>query len=445
MQEHIICPTCEKRIGKGSTFCIGCGNKVPEDLPTAPPEPTLEESEILDETKKLPSLDDSGLDDLPSDAPAVSEPETLPPVEEDMSWDDSVPTHEPLQVEELSLDETTVAAVKSDGPPLLPIGEPKTPEATPVEEELSFEETTVAATESDGPPLLPIGESETPTGRSTDMTWEEEDYEIKEGMPFTEVEPPRVYDEEIPVTTEEALDHLFPEGAPKEVREETKEAVEHLFPEGRGSTTTTFIDVVVGKPSKVGLKGPLTELDTPACPNCGVALSADEFEYPSYVFDAMGKARLEQGEHHLHENEHEKAIESFEIAKMLFERAGNEKAIAVSTKRVDIGYDAMARFHFDQGDNHMKAHEFEWAVVQFRKARELYMFSTDAKKRAHCSEKVREAYTEWGKNLESEGDQLAKQGSSRESLAKYQEAAAKFREGDEKKRLRGLEKKIRKA
>ena len=277
------------------------------------------------------------------------------------------------------------------------------------------------------------------------MSWEESDYEIKEGMPFKEIEPPRVYDEEIPVTTEEALEHLFPEGTPKEVREETKEAVEHLFPEGRGSTTTTFIDVVVGKPSKVGLKGPLKELETPACPNCGVALSADEFEYPDYVFEAMGKARLDQGAHHLHENEHEKAIETFEIAKMLFERAGNDKGVAESTKRVDIGYDAMAKFHFDQGDNHMKAHEFEWAVVQFRKARELYMFSTDAKKRAHCSEKVREAYTEWGKNLETQGDQLAKQGSSRDALAKYQEAAAKFREGDEKKRLRGLEKKIRKA
>ena len=411
MQDQIICPTCEKRIRKGSTFCIGCGNKVPENLPTAPPEPTLEESEILDETEELPSLEDSEFEDPTSETPAVSEPEVLPPIEEDLSWEESMPT----------------------------------PEALPVEEDLSFDETTVVAVESDGPPLLPIGEPETPAGRSTDMSWDEGAEEIKVGMPFKEVEPPRVYDEEVPVTAEEALEHLFPEGAPKEVREETKEAVEHLFPEGRGSTTTTFIDVVVGKPSKVGLKGPLKELETPVCPNCGVAISSDEFDYPPYVFEAMGKARLENGEHHLHGNEHEKAIESFEIAKMLFERAGNEKGVAESTKRVDIGYDEMAKFHFDQGDNHMKAHEFEWAVVQFRKARELYMFSTDAKKRAHCSEKVREAYTEWGKDLEVQGDHLAKQGSSRDALAKYQEAAAKFREGDEKKRLRGLEKKIRKA
>ena len=73
------------------------------------------------------------------------------------------------------------------------------------------------------------------------------------------------------------------------------------------------------------------------------------------------------------------------------------------------------------------------------------MFSTDAKKRARCSEKVRETYIEWGKDLETQGDHLAKQGSSRDALSKYQEAAAKFREGNETKRLRGLEKKIRKA
>ena len=412
MQDHVICPSCQKRIRRGSTFCIGCGNAVPENLPSAPPEPSLEESEILDELEKVASLDDSLLDDIPVEPSPTTAPEELPPVEEDLTWDESeVPTATPEPfVEDLSLVEDTTTEAAEKGPPLLPIGEPKVPE-----------------------------------GKSTDMSWEEGVEGIKEGMPFKEIEPPRVYDEEVPISTEEALEHLFPEGAPKEIREETREAVEHLFPEGRGSTTTTFIDVVVGKPDKVGLKGPLQELQTPACPNCGIALSSDEFEYPPYVFEAMGKARLEHGEHHLQENEHERAIESFEIAKMLFERAENEKGVAEATKRVDIGYDAMAKFHFDQGDNHMKSHEFEWAIVQYRKARELYMFSTDAKKRARCSEKVREAYVEWGKDLEAQGDHLSKQGDSRDALVKYQEAASKYREAEDSKKLKGLEKKIRKA
>jgi Flp pilus assembly protein TadD len=83
--------------------------------------------------------------------------------------------------------------------------------------------------------------------------------------------------------------------------------------------------------------------------------------------------------------------------------------------------------------------------VQFRKARELYMFSTDAKKRAKCSEKVRDSYAGWGKLLEDEGDALAKSGNTRDALLKYQEAAAKYREAGAKKKLKGLDKKIRKA
>ncbi|MFW9981855.1 MAG: zinc ribbon domain-containing protein [Candidatus Thorarchaeota archaeon] len=414
MQDQILCPECGKRLRKGSTFCIGCGNQIPDDAPLAPPEPVLGES-IMDKTADnsdvLPSLEESDLEEIASEERTPTEPEKLPA--EELSWEEPPPTIEVAPAEtDLSWDDSTIL-VEDD---------------TKAEDLSLLDENPAEVEESEG--------------RSTDLAWD--DAEIKVGMPFTEIEPPRVYTEEVPISTEEALDHLFPDGVPKEVREETKEAVEHLFPEGRGSTTTTFIDVVVGKPSKIG-PAPLRELQIPACPNCGIDLTSDDFEYPDYVFDAMGKARLEHGMHHLKENEHEKAIESFEMAKMLFEKAGNEKGVQETTKRVDIGYDSMAMFHFDQGENHLKVNEYEWAIVQFRKARELYMFSTDAKKRALCTAKVRESYVEWGKYLEAEGDRLAKEGRSREALAKYQEAAAKFREGEDKKRLRGLEKKIRKA
>ncbi|MHA2426183.1 MAG: hypothetical protein ACXAEF_15450, partial [Candidatus Thorarchaeota archaeon] len=142
---------------------------MPENLPTAPPEPTLEESEILDDSEKLPSLDESVLDETPAETPTAAEPEALPPMEEDLNWDES---------------DMTVAAPQ------------------PVEEDLSIVEEPAAAA-SEGPPLLPIGEPEEPQGRSSDMSWEEGVDEVKEGMPFTEIEPPRVYAEEVPVTTEE--------------------------------------------------------------------------------------------------------------------------------------------------------------------------------------------------------------------------------------------------
>ena len=405
MQEQIRCPECGKRLRKGSTFCIGCGNKIPDDVPLAPPEQALGEStmdEPIENGDVLPSLDESVLEEEP-----VAEPSKNVPEKEELSWDES-PTPAPIE-EDLNWDDSSLPVV----------------EESHEEEDLSLIE--------ENP-----GEIEDSGGRSTDLTWDDD--EIKEGMPFKEIEPPRIFAEEIPITPEDAIDHLFPDGRD----EETRDAVAHLFPEGRRATSSSFIDVVVGKPSKIG-PTQLSELVTPACPNCGTSLSSDEFEYPTYVFDAMARARLEQGMKRLGENEHEKAIESFETAKMLFEKAQNEKGVQESTKRVNLGYDSMARFHFDQGDNHLKVHEYEWAVVQFRKARELYMFSTDAKKRARCNEKVRESYIEWGRSLESEGDRLSKEGRSRDALAKYQEAAAKFREGEEKKRLKGLDKKIRKA
>lgn len=401
MVDHIQCPECGKNLGIGSTFCIGCGNKIPEGFE---PVATLE-------TDTLPSVEESGLDDIEEpvlvDEPTLPEPEPEVSAQpEELSWDEEIPDL-PVGETEVERGETMVSA-----PPSVAFdSEPETMEPSVTEE--------------------------------AELSWEESIDEIKEGMPFKEIEPPRIVAEAeaIDVTTDDALTHLFPE-----VRDDaTRDAVTHLFPEGRGSTNTTFIDVVVGKPAKVSIKTPLKELEHASCPNCGVSITADDFDYPAYVFDAMGKARSDFGDKLLKENEHERAIEYFEMAKMLFERSGTEKNIAESLRRIDMGYDAMARFHYDEAEAHLKEGEFEWGIVQFKKARELYMFTTDAKKRARCAERAREAYVTWGKAIESEGDQLAKVGKTRDALAKYQEAAAKFREGGDSKRLKGLDKKIRKA
>ncbi|TFG29770.1 hypothetical protein EU528_09230 [Candidatus Thorarchaeota archaeon] len=401
MVDHLECPECGKSLGIGSTFCIGCGNKIPEGLKpvTAPKLDTL------------PSVEESGLDDFiePAliDEPTLPEPEPeIAPTTEDLSWDEEIPD--------------------------LPVGETK----------IDHGETMTSAPASVSIESKPEA-GEPVTSDESVLSWDEGVEEVKVGMPFTEVEPPRIVAEAhaIEVTTEDALTHLFPE-----VRDDaTRDAVSHLFPEGRGSTSATFIDVVVGKPSKISIKSPLKELDHASCPNCGVAITSDGFEYPAYVFDAMGKARSDFGDQLLKDNEHERAIEYYEMAKMLFEKSGTEKNIAEALRRIDMGYDAMAQFHYDEAEAHLKEGDFEWAVVQFKKARELYMFTTDAKKRARCAERAREAYAIWGKALEDEGDKLAKEGKTRDALAKYQEAAAKYREGGDSKRLKGLDKKIRKA
>ena len=73
------------------------------------------------------------------------------------------------------------------------------------------------------------------------------------------------------------------------------------------------------------------------------------------------------------------------------------------------------------------------------------MFTTRSKKRAKCAEKVRDCYIDWGRMIEDEGALMVKTGKTRAALSKYQEAAEKYRKGDDPKKLRGLEKKIRKA
>jgi hypothetical protein len=260
--------------------------------------------------------------------------------------------------------------------------------------------------------------------------------EVKEGMPFKEVAPPRIAADDIATSTDDALRHLFPD----EIDASTTEAVTHLFPRGRGDASRDFVDVVVGKPKKITITSQMHELKTPSCPNCGTTITGDGYEYPSYVYESMGKARLEQGAQMQRENDHENAIESFEMAKTLFERAENPKAIFEAQKRIDGGYEAMAASHLTQGEMHFKAGEFEWAAVQFKKAREIFMFTTRAKMRAKCSERIRASYGAWGKAIESDGDRLSKEGRSREALAKYQLAAGKYKEADAPKRLRGLDK-----
>ncbi len=389
MSDSVICPECGKKVKKESTFCFGCGTKLAGDkleyeLP----------GESSEDSAELPEIDDEALPPL----------EDAPP-EETLSWEASESTE----------------ALTSSRYDDIEVEDTPTPEAESVIEAREI-------TDDDIPALA----------------WEEHQIEeresgdVREGMPFVEVEPPRVLSYEF----DEAIRHVLPEQ-----EDDTREAVAHLFPTGgRGMTSTDFIDVVVGKPKKVALQKPLQELELASCPNCGTSLTSDEdFTYPAYVFEVMGRARVEFGDKKLAEHEHERAIEEFEKAKVLFEQAENERLVSEAMKRVDEGYESMAKYHFDQAEQHVRDRQFEWAIVQFKKARELYMLTSDTKMRARCAEKTRESYIEWGRALEADGDHFSKTGQSREALEAYRKAAEKFREGDDQKRLKGLEKKILKA
>lgn len=438
MAEFIECPECSKRIRKGSTFCLHCGIRIGKDMKSMG-EPIVTENAPSPVTDRLENLEDKMADMLTQSGLPTTEHSTEAPTNSDAEGDvlpdidDSVL---PEPEEDSTLEATTI---------------PPTDELTwEVDNSVPVEAEPVVTT--DESTAIPAESSREVEVReydhaSAEMAWDTSSIpefssdEVKEGMPFKEVAPPRVVGDDITTSTDEALRHLFPD----DIDASTTEAVTHLFPRGRGDASRSFVDVVVGKPKKISITSIMHELKTPSCPNCGTTITGDGYEYPFYVYEVMGKARLEQGVQRQKENDHEDAIESFEMAKTLFERADNPKAIAEAQRRIDGGYEAMAASHLTQGEMHFKAGEFEWAAVQFKKAREIFMFTTRAKMRAKCSERIRASYGAWGKAIESDGDRLSKEGRSREALAKYQLAAEKYKEADAPKRLRGLDKKIRKA
>ncbi len=400
MDKTIECPECGKKVGKASTFCMNCGarlaapnDQTPEDIMKRELAEAKQEArekgftriDIASEEKAndvgTSTLEESALEPLPEHE------EELPP--DDLLWDSD-------------------KAEPKDG---MPIEEDDV--KIPLEKDQDF------GTLSDSKTKI-----------ESDMSWEIPEMEaddVKEGMPFKEIKPPEVK-------------------STKPIRStEREQAVQHLFPEGKYETSEDFVERVVGKPTEIKAPDKMQELDTPSCPNCGVALSDDDFDYPSYVYEAMAQARMEFGEQKVDENEHEFAIEQFEKSKKLAERASNEKMVKESIKKIDEAYEKMAEFHFDQAESHKKAGQYEWAIVQYKKAREIYMLTTDKKMRAKAAEKARDCYVDWGEYLEDKADELAKHGRTREALATYQEAAEKYKEGGNNKKLRGLDKKIRKA
>ena len=145
MSELIQCPECGSKLRKGSTFCINCGNKIPENL-------------------ELPGLEESVLDDVQEPLPA-----------DEKKTETSEPENEKTQpAGELSWEEELPDLPKKEEPVVTP---PKMTTKEPVVEQTKEPETkepeTGASDESDA------------------LSWEEG---IKEGMPFKEVAPPRVVD-----------------------------------------------------------------------------------------------------------------------------------------------------------------------------------------------------------------------------------------------------------
>ncbi len=440
MTEEHKCPVCGMTIDTELYICPNCGYSL-SGLPEVDESLLLDDelssdglSELLESEISHDILSESYSDDSHQDAPS----------DEHLLDVDELPDLTDTELDDSLLDEPSV--VKSDD--------------VHSEDSLQWGESDdVSSTGSlDGPddsrpasvmsvdserqhsPQVPREHDEVPMVWDAPVVAEISPDEIREGDPFREVSAPVVHLDE-----DEIRDRMRAEKTISESEAAAHAAIEHLFPPGRGVTSSDFIDAAVGTPVRIGARVTVQEVKVPSCPACGAPFTDDGFQYPPYVFESMGRARMEAGLRHLRANEHEKAIESFEKAKVLFEKAGNPKLTEEALRRVDDGYLAMASFHFTKAEEHLRVGEFEWAIVQFRKAREIYMLTADDKMRAKSVEKVRECYSEWGKSLETEGDTLAKSGAVRDALEKYRQAAEKYKTADDTRRLRGLEKKIKRA
>ncbi len=403
MSDKTVCPKCGKAVARGSTFCINCGSRIPTDQIPLTEDHAPDTAEEADVT--LPDVDET----LPLEGHPGLPEDVLPDLEE---WHG-------LSADASETGTGTPAVGTGETAPL-PSAEGQT-HGAPDEDlsALSWDEGTIREVPSDM---------------------------VREGDPFVEVEPPRVLEEDT-VAVAPTGDLEWEESAvTAEALGDTvavEAAMSHLFPE-ESRPSPDFIERIVGRARKIEIRDRTAVTRAPVCPSCGADLTEDGFTYPPYVFEAMGRARVEEGERRLENDDYERAIEEFEKARLLYEKAGDERLVQEAARLVDRAYEEVAASYFEQGERHLREHEFEWAIVQFKKAREHYMLTSDAKKRAKCAEKVRECYEEWGKVLEAEGDQLAKSGRTRAALERYRQAAEKYRLAEADKRRRGLEKKIRK-
>ncbi len=420
MTEERTCPVCGMRAGIEAVICPNCGHILDDKLETdsilTHDELTFDDISDLEETESPEG--DSNPEDLPSIAPL-----------DDTIEDDTI--DEPLLDELLDNPEFELDDLSSEMQSAM--SDDENTDERETGESVKASDTSTQ-TEIVRTSHMPPEYDEIPKVWDAPVVSEVASDDVREGEPFREVDAPVVQMDE---------DEMRARMTGVAGKRETHEAMTHLFPPGRGVTSSDFIDAVVSKPTRIGSRVRVRETEVPSCPNCGSPLTDDGFQYPSYVFEALGRARMEAGLQHLREDRHEKAIESFEKARMLFEKAGNQKLVEEARRRVDEGYLAMGAFHYAKAEEHLRGGEFEWAIVQFKKAREIYMLTADVKMRARSSERVRECYSEWGKSIEAEGDALAKSGAVRDALEKYRQAAEKYKTAEDTRRLRSLEKKIK--
>ena len=183
---------------------------------------------------------------------------------------------------------------------------------------------------------------------------------------------------------------------------------------------------------------------TITCPKCGHIYTPDNFEYPEYVYAAMGRARMEAAIELIKEKRYTEAIELLNKAKKIYEHANIEDGIKNTIEKINESYISMGEIYRKQGEQLLKQKQYEDAIVQFNYARSYYI-KADAEKRVNSMDnKIQETYQKLGEELQKEAEQEVKQGNNKIALALYQKAINIYLKINETKKIKEIEKKMKK-
>jgi len=205
------------------------------------------------------------------------------------------------------------------------------------------------------------------------------------------------------------------------------------------------IEFEIEEPTEEGVSVSAVSVTTTiTCPRCGHIYTPDNFEYPTYVYEAMGKARVEAANALIKEKKYIEAIELLNKAKRIYEHASHEDGIKNTNEKITNAYISLGEIYRKEGESLVKNKQYEDAVRQFEIAKDYYIKAKDSKRIKNMENKINEAYEKAAEDYKKRGDAAVKSDDKKLALELYQKAIDCYLKINDTKSIREIEKKIKK-
>lgn len=261
---------------------------------------------------------------------------------------------------------------------------------------------------------------------------EEETTAIEIESPFTPIDESELPSDEV---LESAIEPIG----------EHKQAIQDKVSAPQKTTTGEDIEFEIEEPIEEGIPVSAASVtSTITCPRCGHIYTPDNFEYPDYVYEAMGKARIEAANALMKEKKFTEAIELLNKAKRIYEHASNEDGIKTTNEKITDAYVSLGEIYRKEGEKLLKNKQYEEAIEQFNIARDYYIKAEDNKRIKNIENKIRETYEKAADEYQKQAEQYAKRGDRSNALNLYQKAIDICLKINDTKTIRDIEKKMRK-